>query len=95
MLLLSVIAVLGCGGRVVAPESTPDSVTGIIKPLLEKLVETGDRETVGELDSYIEEDLAGVDQAKSDALLKDVRELQSMSGANQIKAKAREMLTKL
>lgn len=95
ILLLSVLAVFGCGGDVVTPQTTADSVTGLIKPILEKVAETGDRETVGELKSYIEEDLAGVDQAKSDVLMKDFQELRSLSGAEKIKAKAREMLTRL
>ena len=44
---------------------------------------------------HLSEDLAGVDQAKSDALMKDYNELAGMSGAAQIKAKAKEMLGKL
>ncbi len=96
MLLIGVLAVVGCGGGSVdTPETSTDSVTQIIKPILENLAATGDLEGAEELGSYIEEDLAGVDQAKSDALLKDWRELQSMSGTAAIKAKAQEMLSKL
>jgi hypothetical protein len=95
-LSLSVVAVFGCGDKDVAiPQTTTDSVAGLIKPILEKIVETGDRELVNDLKSYIQEDLAGVDQAKSDALMKDYNELAGMSGAAQIKAKAKEMLGKL
>ena len=43
MLLVSVLALVGCGGgSAVTPETTTDSVTEIIKPLLERLAETGD-----------------------------------------------------
>ena len=95
LLLLCAIAVVGCSEKAVVPETSTESVIGLIKPILEKIAETGDREAVGELKSYIEESLAGVDQAKSDALMKDYNELQSMSGSSQIKAKAQEMLSKL
>lgn len=96
MLLLSVIAVFGCGGDVATRETTTDTVTtDLIKPTLERIAETGDREVVGELKSYIQESLASVDQAKSDALMKDWQEMSSMSSAAQIKAKAEEMLSKL
>ena len=96
VLSLSVVAVFGCGDKDVAiPQPTTDSVAGLIKPKLEMIAETGDRELVGDLKSYIQEDLAGVDQAKSDALMKDYNELAGMAGAAQIKAKAKEMLGKL
>jgi hypothetical protein len=95
LLLLCAIAVVGCNGDAVVPETSTESVTGLIKPILEKIAETGDREAVGELKSYIEESLAGVDQAKSDALMKDYNELRAMSGSSQIKAKAQAMLSKL
>lgn len=93
---LSFLAAYGCGsGGVVTPKATSDSVTGLIKPILEGIAETGDRAAFGELKSYIQEDMASVDQAKSDALLKDFKELQGLSGASRIKAKAQEMLSKL
>jgi hypothetical protein len=96
MLLVSVLALVGCGGgSAVTPETTTDSVTEIIKPLLERLAETGDLQGAEEVKSYIEEDLAGVDEAKSAALMKDWQEMQSMTDTAAIKAKAQEMLTKL
>jgi len=96
ILVLSVMAVSGCGGgQVVTPTTTTDSVTSLIKPILERIAETGDREAVTELKSYIEEDLAGVDQAKSDALMKEWVELNSMTGPAQIKEKAKAMLSLL
>lgn len=95
LLLLCAIAVVGCSEEVVVPETSTESVTGLIKPILEKIAETGDREAVGELKSYLGESLADVDQAKSDALMKDYNQLQSMTGSSQIKAKAQEMLSKL
>lgn len=96
MLLMSLVVVIGCGGgQVATPEATPSSVVSLIKPVLEKIASTGDRETVGELKSYIEEDLAGVDKAKSDALLADYNELVKLTDPAQIKAKAQGMLSKL
>jgi hypothetical protein len=93
---LSFLAACGCGsGDVVIPKATSDSVTGLIRPILEGIAESGDRAAFSELKSYIQEDLASVDQAKSDALMKDFKELQGLSGANRIKAKAKEMLAKL
>ncbi|MBC8877265.1 MAG: hypothetical protein H8E44_48170 [Planctomycetes bacterium] len=95
MFLLSMVVVVGCGGQVVVPETNEDTVTQSMRPILERVVETGDLEIANELQSYIEEDLASVDQAKADALMKDFRELQSMSDQNAVKAKAKEMLSKL
>lgn len=96
MLLLVALSVSGCGENVVEREATPQAVTtGQIKPLLEKIAQTGDKEAVGELKSYIEEGLGEVDKAKADALMVDYKELQGMSGADKIKAKAQEMLGKL
>ncbi len=92
---VSAAGLFGCSEDVAIPETTQESVAGLIKPKLEKIAETGDRELVDDLKSYIVEDLAGVDQAKSDALMKDYNELAGMSGAEQIKAKAKEMLGKL
>lgn len=96
MLVLSVLVISGCGGgQVVTPTSTTDSVTGLIKPILEKIAETGDHEAVTEVKSYIEEDLAGVDQAKSDALMKEWNEMNAMTNPAQIKEKAQAMLSSL
>jgi hypothetical protein len=96
MLVLSVLVVSGCGGgQAVIPESTTDSVTSLIKPILEKIAETGDHEAVSEVKSYIEEDLAGVDQAKSDALMKEWNEMNAMTNPAQIKEKAQAMLSML
>lgn len=96
LLLAGALSVSGCGENVVEREATPQAVTtGQIKPLLEKISQTGDMEAVGELKSYIEEGLGAVDKAKADALMADYKELQSLSGADKIKAKAKEMLSKL
>ena len=96
VLLFSIVAVVGCGGGPVEiPETTEDSVTQTIRPILERLAETGDLEEGLEARSYIEEDLAGIDQAKSDALMKDWLELEAMSSPADIKAKAQEMIDKL
>ena len=95
LLVLSVVTLFGCGGEVETPETTEDSVTLTIRPILEKLAEDGDLEAAGELQSHLEEDLADVDEAKSQALLADWDEIQGMSSPDEIKAKAQEMIGKL
>ena len=96
IVVLSVLVASGCGGgQVVTPTSTPDSITGLIRPILEKIAETGDPQAVTEVKSYIEEDLASVDQAKSDALMKEWNEMNAMTNPAQIKEKAKAMLSSL
>ena len=96
VLLLSVVALVGCGtGQVVIPETTTESVTQSIKTILERVAETGDLAIAEELESYIEEELADVDQAKSEALMKDYQELMATSGKKAIQAKAQEMISNL
>lgn len=95
VLLLGVVAVCGCGGQVVIEETTTDTATSTIKAELTKIAESGDAEAVSELRSYIEEDLAGVDQAKSDALMPEYEALQALTDPEEIKAAAKEMLGKL
>jgi hypothetical protein len=93
--MLAVIAVFGCDTGPVAPEPTTSGVEQTVKATLEKLVETGNPETINELSSYIQEDLAGIDAAKSESLMPDLEELQSLEDPEQIKEKAQAMLSKL
>jgi hypothetical protein len=93
--MLAAVAVFGCDTGTVAPEPAPSGVEQSIKSTLERLAETGNPETVNELSSYIQEDLAGVDAAKSQSLMPDLEELQSLQDPEQIKDKAQEMLSKL
>jgi hypothetical protein len=96
MLLLGAVALAGCDqGEVVEPEMSSNTVSDIMKPILEKLAENGDVEQASEIKSYIEEDLAAVDPAKSEELMKDWQEIRQMSDTEEIKAKAQEMLSKL
>ncbi len=93
--LFAVVAVFGCDTGPVAPEPSTSGVEQSVKSTLERLAETGNPETVNELSSYIQEDLAGVDAAKSQSLMPDLEELQSLQDPEQIKEKAQEMLSKL
>lgn len=97
MLLFCVVGLVGCDGPVDVPQTTTDSVGGLIKPILERIAESGDFQGEGgeELKSYIEEDMAGVDAAKSQSLLQDYEQLSTLRGAAEVKAKAQEMLSKL
>ena len=93
--LVGVVALLGCGsGAVQTEEAQEDPTIQEIKRQLQEIVDTGDMENVGELRSYIEEDLAGIDEAKSSALLAEYEELQSISGAA-AKEKAQAMMDSL
>jgi hypothetical protein len=96
LMLVGVVALVGCDtGEVVTPETTTNSVTDIMRPILERVAETGELQPAEELKSYIEEDLAGVDPAKSEALMADYQELMSLSSQDEIKAKAQDMISKL
>jgi hypothetical protein len=90
------VAVFGCGGgELVDTEPDVNELQQIIGPMLDELAETGDPETVNELRSYIEEDMAEADPAKSQAMMKDLEELQAMTNPADIKKKAAEMKSKL
>ena len=96
MLLLSVTVLVGCDtGTVEIPETTTDSVTDSIRTILERVAETGDINIAEELQSYIEEELADVDQAKADALMPAYEELMGLTDEAAIKAKATEMIAML
>ena len=96
LLLLSVVAVLGCDSGPVADTTVQeDPLNQTIKGLLEQIVESGEIEDLSEVRSYIEEDMLEVDEAKSALLMKDLEELQGMSSPAAIKAKATEMIGKL
>jgi hypothetical protein len=89
------VALMGCGsGTVQTEEAQEDPTIQEIKRLLQVVADSGDTENIGDLRSYIEEDLSGVDEAKSKALMVDYEELESMSGAA-AKEKATEMIGKL
>lgn len=94
-LLLGLVAVLGCGTGPVADTTVKEEpLNQTIKGMLEAIA-AGDTEEIAELQSYIEEDMMEVDEAKSAALMKDFEELQQMRSPAQIKAKATEMIGKL
>jgi len=94
--LLAAVAMVGCsggrGGVSVEPSAAAPSQA---KTLLEKMAESGE---VGSAVMVVREGLEKLretDAAKADALLSDLDELESMSGAAAIKAKAKEMADQL
>ena len=96
MLLLGVVSLVGCDtGQVEIPEATTDSTAALMKPILERVAETGDLSIAEELQSYIDEDLAETDPAKADTMKKEFDELMALSSPNEIKAKAQDMISKL
>ena len=97
LVLFGVVAVFGCGsGAVEEVQPEPDDLNQMITQLLDEIIQSGSsEEAISDLRSYIEEDMVEIDEAKSQALLKDVEELAGMRSAAQIKAKAAEMKGKL
>ena len=90
------LAVSGCGGPADTKISVPTSaISANVKKTLEEFEKTG-KLTSGI--SNLEADINGIasqDSAKGEALKKLFRELQVLSKADEIKAKAKEMLGKL
>ncbi len=100
LILLGLVAVFGCGGTGgggggTEPDPTASQTVQMIKSILEDVAESGEAEQAGELISYVEEDLAGEDAAKSESLLPEVKELEALTDPTEIKAKAKEILGKL
>jgi len=94
-LLVSALAVTGCG-----PSSTPVDVpnppaTAAIKQNLQGAVETGQLGSgMMAIDNEIEK-LAATDAAKAAELKKEFAAVKSASSPAQVKAKAKEMMDKL
>ena len=92
--LLVVATVLGCSGEdttsveVAAPNTQ-------IQSALESAAETGQIDSGIMLVREQLELMQETDAAKADALLKDLDELESMTSTGKVKAKAKEMLSKL
>jgi len=96
LVLLGVIAVVGCGPSAQltgsAQEETP---TDIAKATLEQIVESGQAGSeIGAMMVAFEE-MRATDAATADALIEDGNAMMAMSSPDEIKAKAKEMLAKL
>lgn len=92
--LLLCVAV-GCGTSTPSTEVVPPSTTDAIKVGLQSAAEQGvvDSGLVSVREEL--EKLKATDAAKADDLLKDLAQLEKMSGADKIKSKAKDMIKKL
>ena len=92
--LLLVVIAIGCKEGSTPVEAPQSTVADLIKSDLQMIVDNG---AMGSEMMSIQnnlETLKATDAAKADELLKDLKELEGMSGAK-VKAKATEMLGKL
>jgi hypothetical protein len=92
--LLLCVAV-GCGTSTPSTEITPPPATDAIKMGLQSAAEQGvvDSGLVSVREEL--EKLKATDAAKAEDLLKDLAQLEKMSGADKIKSKAKDMIKKL
>jgi hypothetical protein len=93
LLVLGLVSAYGCGSSAPSTDVTPPGQEQI-KPTLESVVETG---TIDSGLMVVREELEkmqATDSAKADELLKDLDELETLSG-DAAKTKATEMLGKL
>lgn len=93
--LLALCTILGCGTSTPSETVTAPPATDSIKMGLQSAAEQGviDSGLVG-----VREELANLkktDPAKADELLADLDQLEKTSGADKVKAKAKEMIGKL
>lgn len=98
-LLLGMVAVLGCGsGGPVPPsaEAEAETLKNDMTMILEDVAKTGDLEEAGpELRMMVDEQLREADAAKADSISKELDALEALSAPGEIKAKAKEIITKL
>lgn len=99
VLLLGVVVVLGCGSGAPKPpsaEEEADTLKQDMTMVLEDIAKTGDLEEAGpDLRLMVEEGLRESDSAKADSISKELDALEALTSPAQIKAKAKEIISKL
>jgi hypothetical protein len=96
--LLSVLVFVGCGSDITSTPIQPAGPTPAAqsaKATLEEIAKTGELGSGMESLKQSLEQVKQADAAKGDALLADLKTLESTTDAEQIKAKAKEMAGKL
>lgn len=96
LVLLAAIVMVGCpAGQTEVGVQAPEAGTSEAKTLLEEIAETGEVSSAVMTIREGLEALQATDAAKADGLLTELDELEAMSDAEAIKAKAKEMADKL
>lgn len=91
--VMGLLVMLGCGNGETVQSVTPP--TNQAKQVLESVAQTGILDSGMVIVQEELEAMKATDAAKAEALLKDLDQLQKMSDAPRIKAKAKEMAGKL
>ncbi len=95
IVVLGVVAVVGCQDGTTSKSVEPPSATDQIKPTLETVAESGVLDSgIMTVEEGLQE-MKATDPAKAEELLKDLEELQGMQDPAQIKEKAQAMISKL